>query len=62
MQVIKIGSEVKGTGVKFSGRSNKHFSQSFKVLEVNKMRGWRTHASCTNMFAIASHKLGIFWG
>ena len=61
MSILKIGSKVECTGVKFSGRFNKHFSQSFKVLEVNKMRGWRTHALCTNMFAIASHKLGISW-
>ncbi len=61
MNILKIGSKVECTGVKFSGRSNKHFSQSFKVLNVNAIRGWRTNVYCTNMFAIASHKLGVFW-
>ena len=61
MNILKIGSKVECTGVKFSGRFNKHFSQSFKVLNVNAIRGWRTNVYCTNMFAIASHKLGVFW-
>jgi len=61
MNILKIGSKVECTGVKFSGRFNKHFSQSFKVLNVNAIRGWRTNVYCTNMFAIASHKLGVSW-
>lgn len=56
MKVIKIGSEVKCTGVKFSGRSNKYFLQSFKVLGVSKMQSGRT-----NIVVIACHKLGVFW-
>ena len=61
MNILKIGSKVECTGVKFSGRFNKHFSQCFKVLDVSKIGGWQTHAYCKNMFAIASHKLGVFW-
>lgn len=57
MKVIKIGSEVKCTSVKFSGRSNKYFLQSFKVLGVGKMQSLRT----PNIVAVACHKIGVFW-
>lgn len=61
MEILAIGSQVKCTGVKFSGRFNKHFVQAFKVENVSQMSGWRTHSLCTHMFAISSHKLGLFW-
>lgn len=61
MNILKIGSKVECTGVKFSGRFNKHFAQIFRVEDVNLIGGWRTHSLCKNMFAIASHKLGVFW-
>lgn len=60
MNILKIGSSVKCTGVKFSPRLGA-FSQSFLVDDVLAMRGWRTNIYCKNMFAIASHKLGVFW-
>ena len=61
MKIQKIGSKVECTGVKFSGKFYKHFSQSFKVSDVNALRGWRTNALCKHMFAISSHRLGNFW-
>ena len=60
MNIIKIGSTVKCTGIKFSARLG-CLSQSFSVDNVNAIRGWRTNIYCKNMFAIASHKLGVFW-
>ena len=61
MNILAIGSKVKCVGVKFSGGYNKYFVQSFKVENVNIMRGWRTSVLCTHMFAISSHKLGLSW-
>ena len=61
MNILKIGSKVECTGVKISGGFNKYFVQCFKVENVNAIRGWRTNVYCTHMFAIASHKFGLFW-
>ncbi len=61
MSILKIGSKVECTGVRFYGRFYKHFAQAFFVENVNALRGWRTHANCKHMFAISSHKLGVFW-
>lgn len=57
MNILSIGSKVKCNGVKF----NKQFVQCFSVEDLTALSGWRTHAYCKNMYAIASHKLGVFW-
>lgn len=61
MNILKIGSKVECTGIKLSGRFDKLFSQSFRVLDVNAIGGWRTHSLCRHMFAISSHRIGRFW-
>ena len=60
MNIVKIGSKVEDKGVEFSPRLG-CLSQSFKVLDVNALRGWRVSVLSTHMFAIASHRFGLSW-
>ena len=62
MKISKIGSQVKLQETKFRARKGDcFFAQVFKVVDASKLSGWKTHSLCTNMFAMSSKKLGLFW-
>lgn len=61
MNIKKIGSQVTLVDTRYSGRFNKSFVQVFRVLDVNKLKGWKTHSFCAHMFATSSHLLGVYW-